>query len=157
MRRRIGIFGIVVLLLTASIRAQVGGIAGVVTDESKAVLPGVTIRVTSPALIEKTRSTVTDAEGRYRLTDLPVGTYEVTFFLQGFTTVKRAGVVVTSDFTARVDAEMKVSGIVQAVAVIAEVSVVGACGIAPPGHWLVQSPAGGWSVTPATILRAQRR
>ena len=120
MRRRFGLFGIVVLLLTASIRAQVGGIAGAVTDESKAVLPGVTIRVTSPALIEKTRSTVTDAKGRYRLTDLPVGTYEVTFFLQGFTTVKRTGVVVTSDFTARVDAEMKVTGIVQAVTVTAE-------------------------------------
>ena len=72
--------------------AQVGAIAGIVRDASGAVMPGVTVEVTSPALIEKVRSTITDDSGRYQITVLPVGTYKVTFALQGFSTVERDNV-----------------------------------------------------------------
>ena len=75
------------LLLPASAWAQ-SSITGVVRDASGAVLPGVTVEAASPALIEKVRSTVTDAQGRYRIVDLRPGTYTVTFALTGFTTSK---------------------------------------------------------------------
>jgi Ca-activated chloride channel family protein len=108
MRARIVAVGVVVLLLTAVVAAQTGRITGVVRDTSGAVLPGVTVTVTSPALIEKVRTTTTDANGRYTFTTLPIGTYSVTFSLAGFTTVKRDGIAVSADATATVDANLKV-------------------------------------------------
>ena len=71
--------------------ASSGSIAGVVRDEAGAVLPGVTVEASSPALIERTRTVVTDGEGRYRLVDLRPGTYAVTFTLAGFRAVRREG------------------------------------------------------------------
>src|SRR4051812_37099420 len=64
-------------------------IAGTVKDASGGVLPGVTVEVSSPALIEKSRTTTSDGSGQYRITELPPGTYSVTFALSGFSTVKR--------------------------------------------------------------------
>ena len=54
---------------------QASGIAGTVKDASGAVLPGVTVEASSPALIERVRTTVTDGEGLYKITDLRPGTY----------------------------------------------------------------------------------
>src|SRR5580704_5860528 len=71
--------------------ANTGAIAGEVKDASGAVLPGVTAEAASPALIEKVRTVVTDASGRYSITELRPGTYTVTFTLVGFSTVKREG------------------------------------------------------------------
>jgi Ca-activated chloride channel family protein len=124
MRARIGAICVALLLLTALVAAQVGQIAGTVRDTAGNVLPGVTVQVTSPALIEKSRLTTTDAKGRYAITQLPVGTYEVIFSLQGFTTEKRPAIQVTSDFTAVVNAEMRVSPTQQDVSVLAEAPVV---------------------------------
>ena len=76
------------LLLLPSVVFAQATIAGVVRDASAAVLPGVTVEASSTALIEKTRTAVTDGTGQYRITDLPPGTYLLTFSLQGFTTVK---------------------------------------------------------------------
>lgn len=59
-------------------------IAGSVKDGSGAVLPGVTVEVASPVLIEKTRTAVTDGTGQYRIVDLRPGTYSVTFTPAGF-------------------------------------------------------------------------
>ena len=126
MRLRIGAFGVVVLLLTALVWAQAGGIAGVVRDSSGGVLPGVTVEVTSPALIEKARSTTTDVNGRYQIRDLPAGTYTVTFTLTGFQTYQRPNVVVAADFTANVNAEMKVGSVTETLSVVAEAPVVDA-------------------------------
>src|SRR6185503_3070304 len=64
-------------------------IAGVVRDTSGAVLPGVTVEASSPVLIEKSRTAVSDDTGRYRIIALNPGTYTVTFTLSGFNTVKR--------------------------------------------------------------------
>ena len=63
----------VLLFLPATVFAQ-ATLAGVVRDSSDAVLPGVTVEVSSPALIEKTRTAVTDGSGQYRITELPPGT-----------------------------------------------------------------------------------
>ena len=67
-------------------------ITGVVRDASGAVLPGVTVEASSPALIEKVRSAITDSQGQYRIVDLGPGTYTVTFSLVGFSTFKREGI-----------------------------------------------------------------
>ena len=80
--------------------AQTASIAGVVRDTSGGVMPGVTVEASSPALIEKTRTAITDGDGQYKIIDLRPGTYTVTFSLAGFSTVKREGIELTGDFTA---------------------------------------------------------
>src|SRR6516162_9168570 len=81
------------LLWTATARAQQTiGITGVVKDTSGAVLPGVTVEASSPALIEKTRTVTSDSEGRFNIVDLQPGPYAVTFTLAGFGTFKREGI-----------------------------------------------------------------
>ena len=81
------------------------------------MLPGVTVEAASPALIEKTRSTVTDGTGQYRLVDLRPGVYTVTVTLPGFSTVKRDGIELTVGFTATVNAEMRVGSVEETVTV----------------------------------------
>jgi Carboxypeptidase regulatory-like domain len=81
-----------VLLPSAALAQQTAsGIAGIVRDTSGAVLPGVTVEAASPVLIEKVRTVVTNAEGRYNIVDLRPGTYVVTFTLTGFNTFRRRG------------------------------------------------------------------
>ena len=106
-----------VLVLAPAAFAQEGQITGSVRDTSEAVMPGVTVEVTSPALIEKIRSAVTDTNGQYRITSLPVGTYTVTFKLAGFTTQQRDNIVLTSGFTASVNAAMSVGQLSETVVV----------------------------------------
>src|SRR4051812_10689184 len=81
----------VLLALPASAQ-QGSGISGVARDDSGAVMPGVTVEASSPALIEKVRSAVTDGSGQYRIVNLLPGTYTVTFTLPGFGTFKREGI-----------------------------------------------------------------
>src|SRR2546425_10526229 len=94
MRRRQASAVLLVSLLWPALASaqQASGIAGAVTDASGAVLPGGTVEASSPALIEKVRTVVTDGEGRYNVVDLRPGTYTVTFTLPGFTTVRREGI-----------------------------------------------------------------
>src|SRR5207302_8567316 len=92
-----------------------GTLAGVVKDPSGAVIPGVTVEASSPALIEKVRSVTTDSQGLYRIVDLRPGTYTVDFTLPGFATFKRDGIELTSGFTAQVNAEMKVGTVAETI------------------------------------------
>ena len=116
-------FTSIILLVLAIIpsvalaQGQSGSIAGVVKDATGAVLPGVTVEAASPALIEKTRSVVTDGQGEYKIVDLRPGTYAVTFTLGGFSTVKREGIELTSAFTANVNADMKVGSVSETITV----------------------------------------
>src|SRR5712692_7382180 len=71
-------------------------IAGLARDTSGAVIPGVTVEAASPALIEKVRTVVTDAQGQYKIVELPPGVYVVTFSLPGFGTLKREGIELTA-------------------------------------------------------------
>jgi hypothetical protein len=113
-----------VVLLPTLAAAQTSAIAGEVKDTSGAVLPGVTVEVTSPALIEKVRSAVTDDAGRYSIVQLVSGVYTVTFTLPGFSTVRRENVELTADFTAPVNAELKVGAIEETITVAAETPIV---------------------------------
>jgi hypothetical protein len=111
------------VLLPARASAQ-SEIAGVVKDASGSVLPGVTVEASSPALIEKTRAAVTDGEGKYRIVSLRPGVYTVTFTLPGFSTVIRQGIELTSNFSASVNAEMRVGGIEETITVTGESPIV---------------------------------
>ena len=120
---------VVLSVLPASVLAQgasTATIGGVVRDSSGAVLPGVTIEAASPALIEKVRSTVSDERGEYRLSELRPGTYTVTFTLPGFATLKRDGLELRTNFTARVDGEMTVSQIEETITVSGSAPLVDA-------------------------------
>ena len=109
--RRLFTGGLVALLCLAAAtgRAQsLGAVSGVVRDASGAVLPGVTVEVANPSLLEKARTGLTDGIGRYTIDNLPAGTYTATFSLPGFYTVRREGIEVAADAVATVNAELKI-------------------------------------------------
>jgi hypothetical protein len=105
-----------VLLFSTAARAQ-GSIAGAVKDPSGAVLPGVTVEVASPAMIEQSRTAVTDSSGNYRITDLPPGTYSVTFTLTGFKSVRREGIIIQGTFNAPVSPVLEVGALEETITV----------------------------------------
>jgi hypothetical protein len=106
----------VVLLLPDRVFAQ-SAITGTVRDASGAVMPGVTVEASSPVLIEKVRSAVTDGSGQYRIIDLRPGVYTVTFSLTGFSTIIREGVDLPTTFTATIDAELRVGSLEETITV----------------------------------------
>ena len=104
--------------------AQSSSIAGLVSDASGAVLPGVTVEASSPALIEGSRVVTTDGSGRYTISELRPGTYTVTFTLAGFTTIKREGIELTAAFAANIPAQLKVGSLEESVTVSGATPVV---------------------------------
>jgi len=104
--------------------ATLASITGVVRDTSGAVLPGVTVEAASPVLIEKMRAAVSDDAGRFRIVNLPAGTYTVTFALPGFRAVRRQGVELSGAFTATINADMAVGALEETVTVTGEAPVV---------------------------------
>ena len=96
---------------------------GVAKDASGAVLPGVTVEASSPALIEKSRTAVTNESGAYLIQDLRPGAYSLTFSLPGFKTYKR-DVELSANFVATINAEMAVGAVEETVTVSAEAPVV---------------------------------
>jgi len=99
-------------------------ISGVVTDETGAVLPGVAVEASSPSLIERTRTGVTDSSGRYAIIDLRPGTYTVTISLQGFRTVRREGILLEGAFAAQVNGSLAVGSVEETVTVSGSTPVV---------------------------------
>jgi hypothetical protein len=114
-----------VLVMATPASAQSGSsIAGVVKDATGAVMPGVTVEASSPALIEKVRSAVTDAAGQYKIVNLVPGTYTVTFTLTGFNTIRREGIELTAAFTANVNADLKVGSLEETITVSGQAPTV---------------------------------
>ena len=99
-------------------------LAGVVKDATGGVLPGVTVEAASPALIERVRSVTTDSSGLYRIVDLRPGTYTITFTLPGFNTVRIENFELRADFTATVNADLKVGELNETVTVTGESPLV---------------------------------
>ena len=128
MSRVIGVQTLMTVVLASwllpSVATAQSAIAGVVRDSSGAVLPGVIVEAGSPALIEKVRSTATNASGQYRIVDLRPGTYRVTFTLPGFATVVRDGILLEAEFTAPVNAELRVGGLEETITVTGASPVV---------------------------------
>jgi len=115
---------IALLVPTAALAQGDSSIAGQVTDNTGGVLPGVTVEVASPALIEGSRVAVTDGNGQYAVTSLSIGTYTVMFTLPGFSTILRDGVELASDFTANIDAELNVGSVEETITVSGESPLV---------------------------------
>ena len=123
-RLREGLAVLALLVLVPAAAFAQASITGTVKDASGAVLPGVTVEASSPALIEKTRTAITDASGQYRIVDLRAGIYSVTFTLTGFSSVKRDGIELTGSFTAAINADMKVGQIEETITVSGETPIV---------------------------------
>jgi hypothetical protein len=112
------------LMLVPSVALAQSSITGVVRDTSGAVLPGVTVEAASDALIEKVRTAVTDGSGSYRIVDLRPGVYSVTFTLTGFSTYKREGLELASEFNATVNADLRVGALEETITVTGESPIV---------------------------------
>jgi carboxypeptidase family protein len=121
---RLAVFALITLLALPGMAFAQGAIAGVVKDTSGAVLPGVNVEAASPALIEKTRSMVTDAAGQYKIIDLRPGVYTVTFTLPGFNTAKREGIELAAETTAQVNVELRVGALEETITVTGQTPVV---------------------------------
>ncbi len=100
-----------------------GTITGTVTDASDAVIPGVTVTVSGPALMGNSVA-VTDEAGRFRVVALPPGIYEAAFELPAFGTVVHEGIEITIGFTATLSVEMGVAGVEETVTVTGEAPVI---------------------------------
>jgi Carboxypeptidase regulatory-like domain len=111
-----GIMLVALLSIPSAAQAQ-ATLTGTVRDASGAVLPGVTIEAASPALIEKVRTAVSDGTGQYRITDLPPGTYTVTFALTGFTTVRREGLAVSGSGVIPINADLRIGALEETITV----------------------------------------
>ena len=120
---RLSLLLLVLAGMPASALAQ-SAIAGVVRDTSGAVLPGVTVEAASAVLIEKSRAATTDGDGRFQIIDLRPGLYTVTFSLEGFSSFKRDGIDLPSNFTATVNADMKVGSLEETITVSGQAPVV---------------------------------
>jgi hypothetical protein len=112
-----------ILMFPLTVYGQ-ASIVGTARDASGAVLPGVAVEASSPALIERTRTVITNTAGQYTIEDLRPGTYAVTFSLAGFTGVKREGIELSGRFIATVNADLRVGGIQETVTVSGEAPVV---------------------------------
>jgi hypothetical protein len=120
---------LVALSFSASAFAQGGGasstgtIQGRVTDSQGAVLPGVTVTATSPALIQP-QTTVTSETGNYRFPAVPPGNFELTYELAGFNTLKRSEISITLGFTANVNVELALATLQETVTVSGQSPVI---------------------------------
>jgi len=120
---------LVALSFSASAFAQGGGasstgtIQGRVADAQGAVLPGVTVTATSPALIQP-QTTATSETGNYRFPAVPPGSYELSYELAGFNTLKRSGISITLGFTAQVNVELALATLQETVTVSGQSPVI---------------------------------
>jgi hypothetical protein len=116
--RRVAVITTVSVILASGLAvAQEASIVGRVTDNSGGVLPGVTVTATSPALQVQTITVVTDERGEYRITPLPIGTYEVLYSLPGFHSIKREGLRLTVGFVLTMDMVLEVGSVTETVTV----------------------------------------
>ena len=118
------LFLLVCVSLLVSTLASAQSLAGNVRDTSGAVLPGVTVEASSPALIEKVRTAVADGNGQYQITNLPPGNYKIAFSLPGFATVVREGVELSGAGVTSINAEMRVGSLEESITVTGETPVV---------------------------------
>ncbi len=124
--RWLSAFGIMLALAApAAAQSQIATavIEGVVVDSSGGVLPGVEVEVRNVET-NFTRSLTTDAEGRFVALQLPPGRYTATFSLSGFATIVQENVVVTVGQSARLNTEMRPSGVAETITVTTQTPIV---------------------------------
>src|SRR5260370_17404096 len=99
------------LVLLPTLASAQSTIEGIVKDTSGAIMPGVAVTASSPALIEKVRTVRTDGQGRYSIVDLRPGTYSLAFTMAGFVTQKRDGIELQANVSVPVYVEMGVGSL----------------------------------------------
>jgi hypothetical protein len=109
--------------LTARAQINPGHLTGTVKDAQGAVLPGVTVTATSPALLGA-QTVVTETGGEYRFPSLPAGTYTLTFELAGFQQQKRENIVLATGQTLTIDTTLQLASLQEAITVTGESPVV---------------------------------
>jgi hypothetical protein len=112
-------FALVFGVATAAAQSQTGEIFGKVSDESGAVLPGVTVTLTGPSLLQPLTASTAET-GSYQFPRLTVGTYNLKFELAGFKTIIREGIEVTVGFNANISPQLGVSAVQETVTVTSE-------------------------------------
>ena len=121
----VGVFTMLTLFpIAASAQGSAASIIGRITDQTGAVLPGVTVTATSPALQVPQVTAVTNEQGEYRLAPLPIGTFDVSFDLPGFSAIRRQDIRLTVGFTARLDVVLGVAGVGETVTVSGAAPIV---------------------------------
>ncbi len=123
------------LATRASAQETASGFIGVVRDESGALLPGVTITVTSPSLQVPSVSEVTGVQGEYRIVPLPIGVYTIDYTLNGFQTFRHDGVRLNTGVQTRLDVVMKVGALAETVTVAGAAPVVDVTSTATSTHF----------------------
>ena len=119
----LAVLALLVGAIPALAQVQTGEITGRVSDDTGAVLPGATVTLTSPVLIQAQTATSSET-GSFRFTLIPIGTYSVKFELPGFKTVVREGIVVNIGFTAQINQQLAISTVQETVTVSGESPIV---------------------------------
>ncbi len=117
------VLGMMLAAPALSTAQQPGEIFGKVTDASGAVMPGVTVTLTSPVLLQPQVATSSET-GSYRFPQLAIGVYSVKFELPGFRTVVKEGIRIEIGFNAQINATLEVSAVQETVTVTGESPVV---------------------------------
>src|SRR6476659_8767984 len=107
----------------ARAQQQTGEIFGKVTDQSGAVLPGVTVTLTAPALLQPLTAVTSDT-GSYIFPRIEIGRYTVKFELTGFKTVVVENVQVTVGFSAQINGQLGVSTVQETITVTGQSPIV---------------------------------
>jgi hypothetical protein len=122
--KKLAAFMAALVLHAGVVQAQTTGeIYGKATDKSGAVVPGVTVTLTSPALLQP-ESAVTSGTGVYRFPGIAIGVYSVKFSLQGFTTVVRDGIRIEMGQNAQINAALDVSAMQEVVTITGEAPLI---------------------------------
>ncbi|MGE5812927.1 MAG: carboxypeptidase regulatory-like domain-containing protein, partial [Acidobacteriota bacterium] len=117
------VLGALIAVPAVSSAQQPGEIFGKVTDTSGAIMPGVTVTLTSPVLLQP-QTAMTSETGSYRFPQLPIGLYTVKFELPGFRTVVREGIRIEIGFNAQINAQLEVSAVQESVTVTGESPII---------------------------------
>ena len=118
------VLGMLAFAVTAAAQSgPTGSINGRVVDPSQGAIPGVTVVATNLATNDS-RTAVTNGHGVYQLAALAVGTYQLTFELDGFKSVQRGGVLVEAAVPRTIDVQLEVGGLTENVTVTADSPVL---------------------------------
>ena len=119
----VGLLAVAAAPAHAQVGATTGAIVGTVTDDTKAVLPGVTVSARGSALMG-VRTVISEANGQYRFGALPPGTYTLIFEIEGFTPITRDNIQIGLGFTATINVELSVGGLAETITVSGQSPVV---------------------------------
>jgi hypothetical protein len=124
---RIAIFVLVfffVAILSFSQSRETGAIKGKVVDQDGKPIPGVSVILTSSALVQGKITTITDDNGRFRFVALTPGEYSVEASLEGFKPIKRTGLRLHIGMTLTVDLKLTIGNFKETIVVKAKPPLV---------------------------------